>query len=78
MRESVLYETYSHSREYKYEICRRRDGLYEVFVQKKHTDSDGYMPEGWFQYRDIADILHMADTLQRAIDIGDECLRNLE
>lgn len=78
MRENILYEKYSDSGEYKYEIYCRRDGLFQVYVEKKHTDSDGYMPEGWFQYLPIPDMLHIADSLQRAVEIGDECLRNLE
>ena len=43
----ILREEYSASGEYKYEIRRRRDGLFQVSVEKKYTGSDGYMPEGW-------------------------------
>lgn len=74
----ILYEKFSPDGEYKYEISRRRDGLFEVHVEKRHTGSDGYMPEGWFQYLPISDMLHIADSLPRAIEIGDESLRNLE
>lgn len=78
MRSDILREKYSATGEYKYEVCRRKDGTYEVYVEKKHTDSDGYMPEGWFQYLPVSDMLHVADTLQRAIEIGDEYLRKLK
>ena len=71
-------EAYSPSGGYKYEICRRKDGLFEVYVEKKETDSDGYMPKGWFQYIPVTDMLHIADSLERAVEIGGECLRNLE
>lgn len=74
----ILYEKYSASGAYKYEVSHRRDGLFEVYVEKKYTDSDGYMPEGWFQYLPISDMLHIADSLQRAIEIGNECLNGLE
>ncbi len=73
----ILREEYSASGEYKYEIRRRRDGLFQVSVEKKYTGSDGYMPEGWFQYLPIPDMRHIADTLKRAAEIGEECLRNL-
>ena len=78
MRDNVVHEAYSPSGAYKYEVCRRQDGSFEVCVEKKYTDSDGYMPEDWFQYLPISDMLHIADSLKRAVEIGGECLRNLE
>ncbi len=74
----ILLEKFSASGEYKYEVRRRKDGLFEVYVEKKHTDSDGYMPAGWFQHLPIPDMLHVADSLERAVEIGGECLKNLE
>ena len=73
----ILCEKYSASGAYKYEVSRRRDGLFTVYVEKKHTASDGYMPGDWFQYLPISDMLHIADSLQTAIEIGNECLKNL-
>lgn len=78
MRDNIVYEQYSSSGDYKYEVCRRKDGTFEVYVEKKYTDSDGYMPEDWFQYLPVPDTFHLTDTLQTAIEIGEECLRNLE
>ena len=74
----ILWERFSPGGGYKYGISRRRDGLLEVRVEKKYTDSDGYMPEDWFQYLPMPDMLHIADSLERAKEIGDECLKNLE
>ena len=74
----ILYEKYSASGTYKSEVSRRRDGLFKVHVEKRYTDFDGYMPEGWFQYLPVSDMLHIADSLQRAIEIGNECLNGLE
>lgn len=73
----ILYEAFSPGGGYKYEISRRRDGLFDIRVEKRYTDSDGYMPEDWFQYLPIPDMRHVADSLERAKEIGDECLKNL-
>jgi hypothetical protein len=45
------------------------------YAGKKHAGSDGYMPAGWFQYLPVSDRLHVADTLQGAIELGDKCLK---
>lgn len=35
------------------------------------------MGSGWFKYIDLHDMTHLTDTLQSALQIGGELLRNL-
>lgn len=75
MCENLIYDRYSDNRQYKYEVFKRENGLYEICVQFKETDE--YMGKDWYQYSDISDISHFTDTLERAIEIGDEKLCKL-
>lgn len=75
MREQPVYEQYSDDKSYKIEIHQRADGLYEVWAQQKITDE--YMGSGWSKYIDLHDMTHLTDTLQSALQIGGELLRNL-
>lgn len=34
--------------------------------------TDEYMEPEWFDYHDISDYMHLADTLERTIEIGKE------
>lgn len=74
MRDIVVYQEYSKDKEYRFEVYPH-DDYYQVWVQKKITDE--YMGEDWFDYHDISDLMYYADTLERAIEIGRECLRCL-
>lgn len=73
MRDKVIFERYLADREYRYKIYRRQEDLYEVWVQKKITDD--YMGAEWHGYHDIRDCMHITDSLQRAVEIGDELLK---
>ncbi len=75
MYDNLIYDRYSDDKNYKYEVYKRSNGMYEVCVQFKETDE--YTGKDWFQYSDISDIAHFTDTLERAIEIGDEELRKL-
>lgn len=75
MRDEVIYQEYSADRTFRFEVYHSAD-LYEVWVQRKITDE--YMGPEWFCYYDISDYRHCTDTLERAIDIGKECLRCLQ
>ncbi len=50
-------------------------GSYEIWIRKKMTDE--YMGRDWFDYIDISDYIHYADTFERAAEIGKECLKGL-
>lgn len=75
MRENEVFEKYSPNGEYKYIIYKSDVGTYEVWVQRKMTDE--YMGPDWFDYCDIQDMRHLTDTLDRAVEIGDEYLRSM-
>ena len=68
---SLVYEEYAEDRETRFEVYRNGD-LYEVWVQRKITDE--YMGPDWVAYYDIPDHCHRAGTLERAVEIGRECL----
>lgn len=71
----LVFEKYSADKNYKYEIYRTSNGVYEVQIQYKFTDE--LMGDDWFDYCNIKDMKHLTDTMQRAIEIGDELLQNL-
>lgn len=70
---NLVYEEYSQSREYKMEIYLN-DNIYETCILYRETDE--YMGRDWFQYIGIDKMRHFSDTLDRAIEIGRECLRS--
>lgn len=74
MREKLVYEEFSEDKSYKFEVYKNVNS-YEIWVQKRITDE--YMGDDWFAYHDISDYMHCADTLERAVEIGKECLRGL-
>ena len=74
MRNIMVYQEYSTDREFRFEVYRNQNS-YETWVQRKITDE--YMGSEWFDYHDISDYMHRADTLERAIEIGKECLKCL-
>ena len=49
--------------------------MYEVRARRKITDE--YMGNDWFEYTNLHDMMHLTDTLQSALQIGGELLRNL-
>jgi len=73
---NAIFEQYSESQAYRYEICIRKNGLYEVWVQKRFTDE--YMGEHWFGYHDIQDLMHITDNMEQAVEIGEEILQKME
>lgn len=71
----LVFEKYSADKEYKYQVYQEGSTAYEVRVQYRFTDE--FMGDDWFDYYDIKDMKHLTDSLQRAIEVGDELLRNL-
>ena len=74
MQRESIHEEYSYDRLYRFIVCRESD-YFEVWVQKKVIDE--YLNPDEIYYSDIPDIKHTADSLERAIEIGQECLNNL-
>ena len=74
MRDAPVYQEHSADGSFRFEVCRDR-GCYVVWVQRKITDE--YIGPEWLGYCDISDVMHRADTLERALEIGRECLRCL-
>lgn len=74
MRDDMVYSEYSENRDFRFEVYGAA-GFYEVWLQRKVTDE--YMGPDWFAYYDISDDRHLADTLERAIEIGRVCIRDL-
>ncbi len=72
---NMIYQEYAEDREARFEVYPSGN-FYEVWVQRKMTDE--YMGPDWFAYYDIPDHCHRADTLERAVEIGRECLRCLQ
>ncbi len=71
MRNVMVYEEYSADREFRFKVyCNQT--FYEIWVQRKIRDE--YMGPEWFDYHDISDYMHRADTLERA----KECLKCLQ
>lgn len=71
----LIFEKYSEDKEYKYEIYQTSPKIYEVLPMYKFTDE--FMGDDWFDYYDIKDMKHLTDDMQKAIEIGEELLRNL-
>ena len=76
MREKKITERYSQYGEYRFEVFDREDGTFQVWVQTKIYDD--YMGDDWFDWIDIKDYAHITDTVERALNIGNESLVNLE
>ena len=74
MHRESIHEEYSYDGRYRFIVCRKTD-YFEVWVQKKITDE--YLDPEEIYFSDIPDIKHIADSLKRAIEIGQECLNNL-
>lgn len=74
MRDNMVYQEYSANKAFRFEIYHNPD-FYEIWVQRKITDE--YMGPEWFDYYDISDYMHRADTIERAIEIGRECMNCL-
>ena len=72
MRENRVAIQYSQDEEYRFEIIDRKNGTFQVWVQSKIRDD--YMGEDWFDWRDMRDFAHITDTIERAFEIGNECL----
>lgn len=74
MQRESIHEEYSYDRLYRFIVCRKFD-YFEVWVQRKVIDE--YLNPDEIYYSDIPDIKHTVDSLERAIEIGRECLNNL-
>ncbi len=69
MREEPIYTEYSVDRECRFEVYRR-GRQYEVWVQRRQFDEY----TGWCGYLDTSDCMHIADSLERAIEISRGCI----
>lgn len=74
MSDDFIREEYSFDKQYRY-LIYKEEKYYEVWFQKRITDE--YMGPDWFTYSDIRDDKHMTDSLESAMEIGREGLRNL-
>lgn len=74
MQREIIHEEYSYDRLCRFIVCRKSD-YFEVWVQKKVIDE--YLNLDEIYYSDIPDIKHTAGSLERAIEIGQECLNNI-
>lgn len=74
MEDTLVFQEYSADGEYRFEVYLCRN-FYKVWAQKKITDD--YMGVDWFGFYDISDYTHLSDSIERAIEIGRECLRCL-
>jgi len=75
MRENIIKTVYSLDNKYRFEIADRKDGTYQVFVEYFSDDCCmGYMWSGWSGFHDH---IHIVDTVERAMKIGNEALINL-
>lgn len=71
----IVMTKYSDNKEFYYQISIRPDGNYEVVgFQKDVYDDYGDMV---ITYLVIEDVCHITDTMERAIEIGNEILCNL-
>lgn len=69
--DTMVYEEYSSDRYYRFEVYQCHN-FYQIWIQKKVTDD--YMGDDWLHYHNISDYMHIADSMERAIEIGRECL----
>ena len=74
MQRESIHEEYSYNGRYRFIVCRKSD-YFEVWVQKKITDE--YLNPEEIYFSDIPDIKHIAYSLERAIEIGQEYLNDL-
>lgn len=74
MRDNLICEEYSSDNQFRY-LIYKEEKYYEVWLQKRITDEN--MGPDWFTYSDIRDYKHVTDSLDNAIEIGREGLRNL-
>ena len=74
MEQKCLHEEYTPDKYYRFQVFKQ-EHYYEVWVQEKITDE--HLGPEWFNYSDIRDYMHTIDSLEKAIEIGRECLNNL-
>jgi len=74
MRDHPLKVRYSHDCGYRYEIIKRPDGTFQVWVQKRIRDE--YLGDEGL-WCDTSKMAHITDTCERAEVVGNEILRNL-
>ena len=77
-RDNPIVTKYSADEEHRYEIVKRADGIFQVWVQEKIYDDYYDGRNEFIVWGDIKDVIHLTDTLERAQEIGDEYLTNFE
>ena len=67
---------YDSSKKYRFEVIDKKDSTYQILVEKFFDGSNlDYTWSGWVDAEDH--IIHIADTVKRAVEIGNEALSNL-
>ena len=70
MRDYVIYDMYTDDRMFRYEVYKHPNGMYEVCVQSR--EAEDFAVNEQYLYCDIPEeVTHFTDTLERAIEIGD-------
>lgn len=81
--ENVVYEQYSKNKDYRFRIVQRKNDVFQVILEKRYFEwfwlDDGY-EKGYYDedapyYVEEHNGTHLADTLEKAIEIGMEELR---
>ena len=79
MQGDLIVEKYSDNEKYRYEIYNFGKNLYRVWLQRlvidSYSDDDGNFYEDEI-YVDMSGYAHIVDTLERAIELGDEAINS--
>ena len=74
VRMKSVYEQYTPSKAYRYLVIRKSDSVFQVLVQKRYDESE-WTGDPEPHYADVKTAVRFADTLEKAIEIGNEELR---
>ena len=70
----TVYQEISADGAFQFEVYRDW-GLFKVRTERRITDE--YMGPDWFGWIPVSDMAHIADSLERAVELGREGLRCL-
>ena len=74
--DALVYEEYSNNNEYKFQVYEKQY-YFETKVLKKESYDTEYLPDDRVYYFECDYYKHISDTLEKAVEIGRECIRNL-
>ena len=72
MKESIIETHYSANGKYRFEVVDRKNGTFHVRVASECYDE--YADE--FYWSPSTDMVHITDTVERALEIGNELMSN--